>query len=566
MSKPAFPMFLKAAFSTLISALLLLTGAAMAETCSLTGTRCVDATPCKPVQGLTVCLASLGQTCWRYEKEYTCYPDALTSTCSALESTPGCGQFDSRCDAHHPVSGECTAYTNKFDCDRQLPAPLPEGVIYLGTDFEIIKDHLNESACLPLRTSSTCWRDSGPTCLEPGATREINGLAVTRDCWRYEEVYACEDPTGVSESTCTELETDPACTEKGASVCVETLPSGVCSHYERTFSCVLEEGRTESVSNCADQKFCMDMGGGNIMCFRSGSPADEDFASTITALETVRQMGYYLDEGTMTVFNGEGDQCREGYFGLQRCCKTKNVSGTSNNAAVSGGMIFASVVGDQLVNFAGSFFVHDLLMSVGTPTAIMTSIYGVGTGGAPFVFGGNFTVYGLKFTYTSSKISFTGFNPYMFAASVAMHLLMELISCDDAEMKLSMKRGAGLCEYVGSYCSKKVLGSCVERKKGFCCYNSRLAKIISVEGRKQLGRGFGPPSSPDCAGFTAAEIELIDFSAIDFSEFYGEILKNMPDDKYARSRATEQMQNYYDSGTTDLNRNYYTSGTGLPKP
>lgn len=40
----------------------------------------------------------------------------------------------------------------------------------------------------------------------------------------------------------------------------------------------------------------------------------------------------------------------------------------------------------------------------------------------------------------------------------------------------------------------------------------------------------------------------------------------MPDDKYARSRATEQMQNYYDSGTTDLNRNYYTSGTGLPKP
>jgi len=127
-----------------------------------------------------------------------------------------------------------------------------------------------------------------------------------------------------------------------------------------------------------------------------------------------------------------------------------------------------------------------------------------------------------------------------------------------------MRRGAGLCHYIGQYCSQKVLGSCVERTKGFCCYNSRLAKIISVEGRKQLGKSFGTPQSPDCGGFTSVEIEKIDFSVIDFSEFLAEITKNMPETEYSKSRVTEQMQNYYDYGTTDLNENFYTSGAGLP--
>lgn len=554
-------------WAALLSALILsatpLTVAA--ESCTLTKTTCVDATPCKPIQGLTVCLTTLGQSCWKYEKQYTCYPDAETNSCSILEGTAGCAQYSSVCIGTHPTTGACVKYENRYDCPEPLAAPLPAGVIYLGTEFEIIKDALNESACTPLRTSSTCWKQAGPTCIEPGATRVINGLSVTKECWRYEEYWACEDPTGVDESTCDNLETNPACTEVGSSVCVETLPNGTCSHYERTFQCVLQEGATETVADCSDQKFCMDMGGGNVMCFKSGSPADQDFAKSVTALEMARQMGVYLDPESLTVFNGTADKCREGYFGLKQCCKTENVGGTSNATTLGVALKFASIAGSELVKFLGSSYVHDFLFAA--DSKVLNAIAGLYSGGGasytPFT--GNFTVYGLKFSYSLTEgIKFVEFNPYMFAAAVAITVVMQLMECEQSEQQLSMRRGAGLCEYVGSYCSQKVLGSCVERTKGFCCFNSRLAKIVNVEGRKQLGKTFGDPAAPDCGGFTAEELELIDFSEIDFSEFMTEVTKNMPNDTYSKSRVTEQMQNYYDYGTTDLNENFYTSGAGLP--
>lgn len=538
---------------------------ASAESCTLTKTTCVDATPCKPIQGLTVCLTTLGQSCWKFEKQYTCYPDAETNSCSILEGTAGCAQYSSVCIGTHPTTGACVKYENRYDCPKPLAAPLPAGVIYLGTEFEIIKDALNESACTPLRTSSTCWKEAGPTCIEPGATRVINGLSVTKECWRYEEKWACEDPAGVAESTCDKLETNPACTEVGSSVCVETLPNGTCSHYERTFQCVLQEGATETVADCSDQKFCMDMGGGNIMCFKSGSPADQDFAQTVTALEMARQMGVYLDPNSLTVFNGTPDKCREGYFGLKQCCETENMGGTTNSATAGAALQFTYQAGKEIVQFLGSSYVHDFLFN--SSSTMLSTLSGLYTaGGASYAaLASEFTVYGFEFTFSlETGLNYVGFDPVLFAASVAITVALKLMECEQSEQTLSIRRGAGLCEYVGSYCSKKVLGSCVERTKGFCCFNSRLAKIISVDGRKQLGKTFGDPAAPDCSGFTAEELELIDFSAIDFSEFITEVTKNMPDTSHSKSRVTEQMQNYYDYGTTDLNENFYTSGAGLP--
>ena len=32
------------------------------------------------------------------------------------------------------------------------------------------------------------------TCIDPGATRVIDGIAVTRDCWGYEEEKTCLKP------------------------------------------------------------------------------------------------------------------------------------------------------------------------------------------------------------------------------------------------------------------------------------------------------------------------------------------------------------------------------------
>lgn len=546
--------------------LLVLAPSTRAETCVATSSVCSDDSPCKTIAGRNVCLADIGEQCWKYDKTYTCYPASPIDECTQPKDLGTCAQYSSVCKETNPATGECSLYTNKFDCPTPISAPLATGLIDLGQEFEILRDELNTSACEPFRTNATCWKDTGPTCLEPAETRTINGLDVTKTCWKYEEVYICEADGGIVETSCTTLIEDPACKEIDTSICVAKLPNGTCSHYERTFSCVTVPGTTTTTSDCSDQKFCMDLGGGSKMCFKSGSPADKDFGATVTSLELARQMGAYMDPGSSTFFRGVSDSCRYGFFGLRSCCKTETTSGTSNSAALRGTMAFASAAGDEFVQFMGSSYMHDLLFSSDlVPLQNLSSIYSGGGGSYAFL-SGNFSVYGLEFTYSAAQgVSFVGFDPYSFALSVAIYVVTELMSCEPAEQTLAMRRGVGLCHYVGSYCSQKSLGTCVERKQTHCCYNSKLAKLIAEQGRDQLGIDWGTPKAPNCEGFSVEQIEALDFSTMDFSEFIAEIAGRSPANDAAKARLTGQMTNYYTSGTTTLNSDYYSSGTGLPK-
>ena len=84
--------------------------------------------------------------------------------------------------------------------------------------------------------------------------------------------------------------------------------------------------------------------------------------------------------------------------------------------------------------------------------------------------------------------------------------------CKKSERRLKKKRYAGLCIYVGEYCSKKILGFCIEKKRSYCCFNSRLAQVINACGRPQIGKSFGSAKNPDCRGFTLEEFARIDFT------------------------------------------------------
>jgi conjugal transfer mating pair stabilization protein TraN len=68
--------------------------------------------------------------------------------------------------------------------------------------------------------------------------------------------------------------------------------------------------------------------------------------------------------------------------------------------------------------------------------------------------------------------------------------------------------------------------------KGYCCFDSMMARIIQEQGRPQL-TAFGPtgswgtPDQPNCRGFTPEEFEAIDFAGIDFSEYISVIQQNL---------------------------------------
>jgi hypothetical protein len=108
-------------------------------------------------------------------------------------------------------------------------------------------------------------------------------------------------------------------------------------------------------------------------------------------------------------------------------------------------------------------------------------------------------------------------------------------SCSESEKTLSKMRSTYLnqdynardanCYYVGDYCVLELpFVGCVQKKNTFCCFSSPLARIIHVQGRPQLGIGWGSAKSPNCRGFTMDEFQKLDFSKIDFSEWVNMIV------------------------------------------
>jgi len=89
--------------------------------------------------------------------------------------------------------------------------------------------------------------------------------------------------------------------------------------------------------------------------------------------------------------------------------------------------------------------------------------------------------------------------------------------CNSGEKELKKKRQADLCTYVGEFCSKRwkigFIKICVEKKRSYCCFNSRLARILQECGRPQIGKGWGAAQSPNCSGYTIDEFSRVDFTS-----------------------------------------------------
>jgi len=97
---------------------------------------------------------------------------------------------------------------------------------------------------------------------------------------------------------------------------------------------------------------------------------------------------------------------------------------------------------------------------------------------------------------------------------------LQLAQCSPEEVHLADLRERGLCHYVGSH-SEKFLEMWKSRTiHTFCCFSSKLARVLQEQGRDQLHLGWGSSDSPICRGLSSDEISQIDFSELDLSELY----------------------------------------------
>jgi conjugal transfer mating pair stabilization protein TraN len=202
---------------------------------------------------------------------------------------------------------------------------------------------------------------------------------------------------------------------------------------------------------------------------------------------------------------------------------------------------------NQSVFGSGSRLVYDILMNSENRQFIYQGLSALLTGAG---YSGSFTTYGVTIAvngtalpagssvlYSSSTVAGEGFviafDPWTLVIAAVIYVVLSLVSCNEEEARLDLREGARVCHTIGSYCSScfRVLGacvSCIERTTGKCCFNSMLARIVNEQGRSQIAKGWGDARNPDCSGFTVAQLQSLNFAAMDFTEFYASLVPTSP--------------------------------------
>lgn len=517
----------------LLLAGLLTVGVAQAQTWDLSTCNrlsqdvCVDSTPCKTFNGITVCLTGqpaqpgatvIPNTCWTYDANYQCADPQFPNYCAPLQAEPQCAQVGAdSCISYNP-QGQCVAFQATFKCTKDMGPPA--NVTLVDQGYNIIKDYLDESLCDGLRLSPVCQRQSR-VCTD-SADRVIDGITFSRTCWRYVDTYMCPGPLN---SECQPY-IDQGCTLV-KQTCRQTLADGTCAMYDNYYDC--GSGPPPPPPNpitqlCDTAPYCI-----NGICYDTSRPSDQDFTKSVAMMELAREAGAYMDPATLKVFNGTGSKCIRKLFGLVNCCK----AGGGGQASWKNSAFFTALSFGR--RYIGSSYMFDSLFMSDAPNYLINGLESLGVISAT---GANtFSAYGITLGFDAAGgISVVGFDPTTFAISIAVQLILsELTSCDQASQLTAIKRAQGICEPVGSYCSSSTIFGCYERTESYCCFNSQLAKAITVQGRQQLGMGLGTPENPDCTGLTVDQLTALDFSKIDLTEFIGSITAN------AVSNATAQQ-------------------------
>jgi conjugal transfer mating pair stabilization protein TraN len=207
-------------------------------------------------------------------------------------------------------------------------------------------------------------------------------------------------------------------------------------------------------------------------------------------------------EGTIEIFAGRGLRCRPpgASVTFQNCCKDK-------------GKILHDGMGGSI-------------SSIGTKIAIANGVF-TGMKAAYTTFKAGATA--AQAASAGAKAIIVGVDPTSIAISLAINFMTEVLlqGCDSQDMETGMLRGSGMCHEIGSYCSSKILGICIQKSRGHCCFNTKLGRIIQEQGRPQLKAfnsiGWGSAKQPYCRGFTAEEFQSLDFSRMDLSQYYAEV-------------------------------------------
>lgn len=509
--------------------------------CTQISQTCVDKDPMiRVINGVTY-----RASCWGYERLYRCERVQPSSTCSGLQASPGCREVSRTCE-QEGESG-CEKERVVYDCGRV--ESVSPGEAELVESVDVITGLVEVDACAELDSSEVC-RKTEEVCVEPGGTKIVDGVPVTKDCWARRLTYVCGSGAGEAavDDGCRALEERSDCRLEDET-CLGRDEAGACTMLSKTFVC---GGGSQEVTagRICDGELCLAG-----VCEPAQPETSEDFVEGMAILEILREAGVYGDVAGDRLFAGAESGCSVKLMGFS-CCRSdvEGAAGTMSNSALSIGLSVGADAGFELVKWLGSPYVYDILSDFEATQGVLQALYGAAGSG---VYSPSLSYYGVTVGANSAGSLTLEFSPAGFIAAVALEMAAEYFSCTDADRLHALRKSRGLCHYVGSYCDKTSGAGCLEKKESWVCFNSRIARTVQEQGRKQLGIGWGTPREPIARGFTLEEFEQLDFSKMDLSAVIAEVAQQAaqsgalsgkkPDVEAVSARARERVKAAADS-------------------
>jgi len=431
---------------------------------------------------------------------------------------------------------------------------------------------LDAVACQPAVSVPTCptggsYASADDQCEAASWTCSLDGS------WYGRQVScssACSQMTPCAAGICPygssyPCDTNNNCTRTGS--CTQTCPAGyTLSGGTCAAPVTCAKGTYSSTAKaCIDNTSWVCPHGTAYPCFSnagshecSTAPCiDPSTAQTTTVSTAMLQNNGATDAsgnclGTIYIFSGRKMTCNKSgvQSGWKNCCQAGST--TMSDDVGNAESLFNGVSAISDIYHLGQIAYYGTEILNGTAvnvTNMSTSVQGaleaVAQGGSLM---DGFTVYAEA----------TFLNPTTLAFMAAAYMIQEYLlsgSCSQEDLETAIMDAAGRCHSLGTYCTDKwPFVGCVQRAEDFCCFNSKLARIIQEQGRPQL-KSFNPnpwgvatddgPANADCRGFTSTEFQMLDFSKMDLSEYLRDIKTQVQ--STIQQSVSGKINSYYNS-------------------
>lgn len=317
-----------------------------------------------------------------------------------------------------------------------------------------------------------------------------NSYPFKRDCWAREVTYSCR---GQQFTECGRYETDPSC-QRVAKTCVEQDGQD-CRRYEETWACGGE---------------CQTFQRTNLSLYEATilgqSHSGEPVGIALSKIGAMQELYRNLEkEGTCD-------------------CRTKETAYRNTQAAL------AQNPNDSALQEAALQAQREYEMCLADDCADAA----VDAAGTVTVFRG---------TAFACKRNLVGCNECDCKGTCSSFGM-----CDRTDKQSFISRkDKGLCHHVGDIKQRKLFGL-PEVTAKYCCFNSKLARLIHEQGRPQLNWSWGTPEAPDCGAFSLDQTNPhyfgnLDFSRMDLSEYVHDLQLTLPDQQQLQQRVQQGVQN-----------------------